>query len=230
MTKGEKVLLDSIKSAEGGKLHRNKIETDITTGYGIYRVKHPTASIFSYIDSLAKELGITKPSSEWSDSEINQVNSKIDPEKELELSAEFYKGYFKYSDYTNVPDMLLFSYFNIYVTSTTIAVRAMQSTYNLFIKKFPEIALKPLYGEMTPIKVDGKLGSGTKGAINKLGLILSKENSLYIPALTLIFYNYAKSGYVEIGTDEVKTTGKDKHAIYLKGWDNRVNKLMEDML
>lgn len=226
----ELILLNSIKESEGGVLHRNSTENDITTGYGIYRTSNPSASIFSYIDSVAKGIGITTPSSKWSKEEISKVNSAMNPDKELEYTSEFYRGYFKYDDYKDVPDKLRFSFFNVYVTSKTIASKALQSTFNLFIKKFPEIGLKPLYGELNPIKVDGVLGSGSKAAINKLGVILEKENNLYIESLVLIFFNYVKTFYIDISTDNIPKDGTDKQAIYLRGWDARVNKIMEEML
>lgn len=222
----ERKFYSLVAKFEGGKLHRNSNESDITTGYGIYRGAHPNASIFSYIDKLAMSINIFTPSNEWTKDEINSVNHVLSyneeaKEKEYQLTVDFYRDYFKKVDYEGVPDLLNAAYKLIYINGTKIANKALQSTYN---------AIAKIVGETNVLKVDGLIGSGSKSAFKEFNSFI-EYNSEVVTDYTLLAYfiSYAKSFYIDISTDELPTTGTDKHLRYLQGWDNRCNTILETL-
>lgn len=221
------MFLELIKKFEGGKLHRNSGETDITTGYGIYRAAHPNATVFQVYDLGASKLGITSPSSEWTKEEISMVNDLIegkdaDPELNdlmIQKTKEFYNAYFSKATYEGVPSELSLAYKLIYINSNKIANKALQSTYNLAVK---------IAGYNKQLKVDGIVGSGSKQAFKEFKEFIDYHSEVInVNTLLAIFISYCKSFYIDISTDEVNSTGTDKHLKYLNGWDNRCNTILE---
>ena len=83
-----KILLNHLYKVEGGVLHRNSEEFDITNAYGIYRHFHPKAEIFTYIDTIASSV-TRAPSNKWTKEQIVAINKLIDKNKELDLSYRF---------------------------------------------------------------------------------------------------------------------------------------------
>ena len=79
-----KKLLDNLKEAEGGDLHRNTNELDVTNGWGIYRGKGLGKSftpLWDYVDTIAKQV-TDKPSDQWTKDECELIDNLLDKDKE----------------------------------------------------------------------------------------------------------------------------------------------------
>lgn len=228
----EKFVL-SLKEFEGGVLHKNAGETDITNGYGIYKGDNPKAEVFTYYADLAKELGIKTASSKWTKEEIKKVNDVIDPDRELQLSIEFYQEYFKplskFIDLFSLDPLISVPYGNIFLNSNTIGNKSLQQSVNLIIESnlrntFPEIAT------MNKIAEDGIVGPGTRKVVYFLNELFGEkaiyERELFFNYWCNIFISLCKTNYVDLSTDNLKKTGTDKQLQYLRGWINRCDKLV----
>lgn len=226
----ERTLVLKLRKAEGGRLHRNKSESDITTGEGIYRASNPDAEIFTYIDSVAASLGIKDPSSKWDNETINKVNSALDDEKVIELAASFYRTYCKELYVENLCDEMIYPFFNIYVNSKKIGGKGLQRSYNWMINYLKTLKID-LFMNKAPISVDGIIGKGTRSAVKELSDAIESSSNILGESRTLgtlwkvTFINFVKSYYVDMGTDNGK---EDKQLQFLRGWVlNRCDTLMD---
>lgn len=202
-------LVKLLKEVEGDKIHYNKGEKDITSAYGIYRYSQPDAKIFTYIDAIAKGLGIPKPSKDWNKEEIEKVNSNIDKEKEFDLAVDFYKS-FSPLDLDQLGLELAYAYFNIYTNTPKGANIAMQAMINSYIKNH-KLNYKIL-------DEDGILGPKSKN------LIYDVVKRYRDRELKLAFLVFANDNYIKLVVNN-----PDKYLQYLKGWDQRVNNLVKDI-
>lgn len=229
MTREQKVekFLNMIKKQEGGKLHYNKGETDITTGYGIYRASFPNAKIFNYIDEIAKGLGISNPSNKWNKTEIEKVNVKIDSKKEDELTEEFYvENYFKKIDIFELPVQMTLAVGSMLVNSQKLGSKALQMSYNLLLKKFSKRYPKEFSG-INSISEDGIIGPATAKAVYTLVKAVEGLGGTATDLWFSIYMSCAKSLYVEMATDNGK---EDKQLPFLKGWVlNRCDYLIKNI-
>lgn len=208
------LVLDMLKDQEGGRLHRNKSESDITTGYGIYKSVYPNAKIFSYIDEVAKSVGIEKKSKDWTEDDIVEINDKIDPVKEKELSLDFYKDYFK-MDMSIIPANLAVIFCSIYVNSNKIANIALQKSTNFMIENY--------VNKGSILKPDGIIGSGSKKVIKDVYDWVKRQSDHMDDVWFMSFIYFVQFEYVQICTDNGK---EDKQLQYLRGWTNRVLSLL----
>ena len=87
-----KGILDYLTTAEGGKIHYNSTEKDITSGRGIYRYNNK-GIIWDYVDTVAKSIGIIIPSVSWDKDELDKINKNVDPKIMEYLEYLFYKQY-----------------------------------------------------------------------------------------------------------------------------------------
>ena len=229
MTREQKVekFLSMVKKQEGGKLHYNKGEKDITTGYGIYRDAFPNVRIFKYIDGLAKELGIETPSSKWTRDEIEKVNNKIDSKKEDELTEEFYtENYFKKIDIFELPVEMTLAVGSMLVNSQKLGSKALQMSYNLLLKKFSKRYPKEFAG-IKEISEDGIIGPATAKAVYTLVKAVEGLGGTATDLWFSIYMSCAKSLYVEMSTDNGK---EDKQLSFLRGWVlNRCDYLIKNI-
>lgn len=227
ITGNMKIFINKLRKQEGGKIHRNKTEFDITSSCGVYRFQHPDAKVFQYIDDLAKSIGITKESTQWSQQEIDKINNIIDKDLEDEFTAEFYQTYFKYIDFNKLHKCLLWSYASIYVTSNRLANKALQKSTNYLLQFYPDIFNKD--GSKELLKVDGIIGNGSRALIYDVSSLVYENNPYLGHMWKSLFINACKDYYVEIATSEVEQTGTDKDLRYLRGWINRCNDLLGDV-
>lgn len=202
-------LVGLLKKVEGDKIHYNKGESDITSAYGIYRYQQPQAKIFNYIDTVAKDLGISKPSHEWGKEEIDLVNNNIDKEEEFNLAVDFYKT-FTHLDLDQLGLELSYAYFNIFANTPKGANKAMQATINSLINN-NKLDYKLL-------DVDGVLGPKSKKLIYDLVKNYSDKE------LKLMFLVHANEHYITLA---VKSS--EKYLKYLNGWYQRIKNLIEDV-
>lgn len=222
-------LLKLIKIQEGGILHRNKSESDITNGYGIYRHAYPNEEIFQYYDNIAEEIGINGKSSTWTDENIKAIQSKIDLEIEFELSKQFYLNtYFKRFkiDVFSLPEQLCLAVASILINGPKLGSKALQQSYNIILKKYTK-RFPEEFKNIKPISEDGIIGDNTAKAIMILNECVLKMNHPDSVELWLsVYLSCVKSLYVELATGK----SKDKYAQYLRGWVlNRVDNLIKNI-
>lgn len=196
-----------IYKLEGGKLHFNKTEKDITSKAGIYKYAHPSCEIFKYYDEVAKSLNINKTSTEWSKEDLKIIDSKIDLAKDIEYSVIFYKDFFKKTIIDELNSMS-YLYGSIYLNSPKLANRALQVASNEMIKKL-NLVNKPL-------DTDGIIGNGSKQVIRDI-LLKCESNESLMDDYKSLLAEKCKEGYQDL----VKKN--EKNSIYLKGWLNRVD-------
>lgn len=202
----DKILQDSIKKAEGDILHRNSTESDITSAYGIYKTAHPNAEIFNYYDQIAKNVGITSLSNEWSKEDILKIQQNVNEDEVYKYVKKFYSE-FTPLDLTKLPFTVANGYFNMYVNTPKGANEGLQITLNTFI------SLKKVDG--TKLTVDGKLGNKTKELLYKAVSIIPEREFL------LTYLIYVNNYYIDLVVNN-----PDKYLRYLKGWDNRIDSLV----
>lgn len=203
-----KKLLDSIYDVEGGRLHRNPKEKDITNAYGIYRFQQPKAAIWTYIDSIAKTI-TTKPSSLWDDKTIEAIDAKIDKVKERELSYEFYKEFFvgAYLELFH-PDLVIMVA-NCYVNTPLGTIKAIQEALNDCYKYG---IFKVDKKEVPPVL--GKFGPQTRTAVTTFSKNADWKDIIIFKNCALL---YMKSYYAELVIGNTITMLPN-----LRGWNNRM--------
>ena len=211
-------LLDNIKESEGGYLHYNSKETNITNGYGVYRTVHPNALVFKYIDAVAS--GITNtPSQDWRDKTLlSKIDSTIDKKVDRYLSYLFYNEYLKDAhlelfDKSNVTLMA-----NLYTNSQRGAWKSIQE--GLLDIQRDGILNIPITSLST---VDGAYGTKTRDAL----LLLKNIETETVLEKVLIMKVFKKSVLLAMKSFYIDITiaNPDKFMKNLNGWDNRVEEL-----
>ena len=214
MSKQLDLILDNLKEAEGGKLHRNSKELNITNAYGIYRHFHPKAKIWEYIDKVA--LNVTRaPSDKWDDNMINKINLLIDPVIERELSKELYSLYFKRlpMDLINIDTILVIA--NCFTNTQTGTLEAIQEGLNDCYKYglFKFTPTKPRK-DNNVLTVDGDFGTESKRALEAFMSVSDRKDRLIFRSCMLL---WMKSNYIKLAVNN--QTGMLPN---LRGWDNRM--------
>ena len=221
MEKQFEVLLKHIYTLEGGKLHRNSNELDVTNAYGIYRYQHPKDPLWIYIDEIANTV-TRAPSTAWTKKDIDAINSKIDKEKELVLSYNFYKKYLNLLDITRYPEDLVVSVVTCFVNTQTGTFKAVQEALNDCYKyklfTFTPTKMQP-NGDL--LLADGDFGGNSKGALSAFVNNPNVTDKEIRRLQNIIFKNcmllYMKTHYANL---TIANTGK--FIGVLKGWCNRV--------
>ena len=126
-------LLEYLYKAEGNTIHYNKTESDITSPGGIYRYKHPSAKIFTYIDNIANSIDIMVPSKNWTQSDIEKVNNKLTDKSTInDLVMDFYNEYNKNAHLEKFTESVQTAMFSLYTNSPANAWKSVQSAINKF--------------------------------------------------------------------------------------------------
>ena len=212
------LLIDYLGKAEGTHIHYNKGEFDITAPYGIYRHEHPGAAIFTYINTIAKKVGMDPDSSVWDNSDIDKMNSYLDHQIVIDLTKEFYDGYFKDSPLDNLPKDVYLAFYSVYTNSQVLGVKALQMAF-WNMKKSNAFEFKT---ELSI--VDGYNGSKTKRAAEEIKEACRVSTNpflgLYLEALMI---SSMKSLYIII-----TAKNPDRNLRSIRGWSNRLQ-LLERM-
>lgn len=228
-----KKILEELRVQESGanlstsKIHRNPSELDITTRYGIYRYANPKAEVFTYIDSVAKSLGITKPSNQWTTTDFTLIQNKIDFNTELYYTYLFIKTYFSiplktgerlYINLDKFDSETKKAVISLGWNSLKLCVKCLQSTINeFFINNYI-----PGYNKNNIISCDGVYGPGTDKVLN---IVLDYINNQPNKELSIRFFhrflNNAKTYYIRLALGN-----QNKLLQYLNGWNNRVDNLI----
>lgn len=212
------VFLDSLKKAEGGYIHRNQGESDITTGYGIYKAVHPTAEVFNYIDSLAKTLNIYGDSSSWTKIEIDKINKILNVNTERYLTYLFYNKYLAGAHLNLFTPQMIPVMVNLYTNSTKGAWMSIQEG----LRDLHADGILDLH-KSDLSTVDGKYGGKTKRALVMFKNI--KTTTDYEKDLLNIIFRKSVLLAMKTYYTKLVTARPDKFLKFAKGWDNRIEKL-----
>jgi hypothetical protein len=209
----DKIILDYLANAEGTTVHRNSTETDITSPYGIYRAVHPKASIFGYIDSIAKSIGVVSQSKDLDKSTIDKINLKLDNAKVLAYADEFYNTYLAGAKLELFKDEAKIAMLSMYTNSNTGAWIAVQRAIISLVKS------KQIPLELSQVSIDdGKFGGKTQNALT----LIKQHNYISGYHFESLILFYMTTYYVELWKKNPQ-----KYGIYLDGWKNRMAKLQE---
>ena len=222
-----KMLLDNLKEAEGGYLHRNTKELDITTGWGIYKGKglgKQFTQLWKYIDSLAIQV-TNEPSDKWTEDICEQIDSLMDKDIEEKLSYLFYKDYFKGAHLELFHKDLVIMMSNLYANTQIGAWESVQEALRDVSKQgYLDIPLKELSG------VDGGFGKMTKDGLNRFMEIVELADTITniplgpsIKMQDLLLDNFKKSALLHMKSyyGELAFNRQDTMLVNLPGWNNR---------
>jgi len=204
-------LYEYIVKVEGDHLHMNSTELDITSPGGIYRVAHPDAGIWSYIDSVGVSLGMNPKSNLWSKSDIEEVNRRLDKLQISLLVKEFYDNYLYGAHLEYFDPQLQIAMFNLYTNSQSGAWKAVQQTV-IDMKKMGFLDIP----DDDISRVDGGYGGMTRRALIKVDSLPDTMVTVY--KITMI--SNMKSYYARLVAGN-----PDKFLTYLVGWMNRMDNL-----
>lgn len=207
-------------NVEGGKFHKNKGEKDITTPLGIYRGANDI-DLFDYIEEWYKEkkgLSSIKKTSDFTQADIDFLNAEYNKkedfyDKVMNDSSAFYNKYLGKIDLSSFATVLRYPFFNIYVNSKKIAIKAIQMSHCDINNKSRDKKL-----------CDGIYGPTTEKMIKEYNAAMDANNALFY---TSIFLKNVMNCYVEMCTDNGK---EDAQLPFLKGWTNRVDAIYKDLL
>ena len=209
-----KKLLDNLKEAEGGDLHRNSNELDVTNGWGVYRGKglgRNFKPLWDHIESVAVEIS-SEPSNQWSKNECELIDNLLDKEIEEKLSYLFYKDYFKNAHLDLFHKDLVILMSNLYTNSPEGAWMSVQEG----LRDIVNDGILPIPMNDMSI-VDGDYGRKTRDALIKFKEIADRKDVIILKKSILLAM---KSYYIDLSVGN-----PDKFLRYLNGWDNR----MEDL-
>lgn len=205
-------ILNMLKKQEGGRLHRNPGEKDITNGYGIYKYVHPNADIWTYYNKLAVAVGITEPSYNWSDINLKVVQANVDPAEELWLSYLFYKDYYAPICLEQCDEIITPAIASIYANGSKLCIRSMQGALCKLYRDYVKDASFP-----SDFAIDGSFGPATKAWFLKVSTL----DKRLIQEFKRQFLSHCKYEYQRLAESNPEKFGK-----FLKGWNNRVDSLI----
>jgi len=211
-----KPLITYLLEVEGSKVHRLKNEPDITTMCGISRVAHPDALIFKVIDSLARDIHITKDSNKWTESDLDHLNTHIvktnSTKRLLELVDEFYTTYNKGARLHLFPKECIVTMFSLYTNSPKYSWKSVQDAIN---------AMYTLNKIELPKKLvsDGIFGRNTSKGLKKITELCNDNNEIGQLFELLILSNMSRYYAILVAKNP------DKYLPYLIGWNNRLQRL-----
>ena len=203
-----KGVLDYLAIAEGGKIHYNSTEKDITSGRGIYRYNNKGV-VWDYVDTVAKSIGIMIPSVSWDKDELDKINKNIDPKIMEYLEYLFYKQYYAKIHLDEFPASIQPTVASIYANTEVGAIKSIQfaaKTMHKMDKKY--LGLQD--NEIS--EVDGGMGDDTRKAIKSLA---GKDKIVHDLFETLMAL------YAAFNHGSLVASNPEKFLVYLKGWMNR---------
>lgn len=207
-------------NVEGGKFHRNKGESDITSPLGIYRGANDI-ELFDYVEEWFKNkkgLSSIKKTSDFTQEDINVLNEEYNKKGEfykevMKRSSDFYNKFLGKIDLKTFEPKLRYPFFNIFINSKKVAIKALQMTC---CDKNGKPRDKKL--------CDGIYGPTTEKMFKEFNSSLTKDNSDFY---TLVFLKNVMMCYIDMCTDNGR---EDAQLPYLKGWSNRVDAIYKDLI
>lgn len=200
------VILEDIKKTEGGFFHKNNTELDITSGHGIYRNVNDKELIWDYVDELLSD----KKMKSFSE-KLDFLNSTINKKIENYLAYLFYKKYYSKIFIEEMDTVLVPIMTNLFTLSQKGAVLSIQ-------RGLVALETIKLFKYSQTITIDGDFGKITLGAIREIN---KDTNAKWLNrVLATLVVNYMKSYLIDVSLN------KKEKLIYLNGWDNRMNDLL----
>lgn len=211
------ILFRDLEKDEGGHLHRNPGETDITTGLGIYKGANPKAKIFEYIASVALPV-TTTASNGWSPATIDKVNLLLDKDAMTYYSYLFYKDFYAELPMELLPEDTLLDSCNLYANSPEgLKLSLQRAIFEVNEMKYINIPKEDIY-EPVP-----NIGPKTK---RNLELIKNSTPECQ-KVFNLCVLLYMKTYYINIITSNKEKVAEASKYIpflkFIKGVDSRVN-------
>ena len=208
-----KQFMDLLKKLEGGVIHFNHTESDITTGRGVYKAKDTKATLlWDYIDAVAKECGLSGVSSEWGriKANLDTINAKVNSNTIEWLEYLFYKEYYANVYIDKFPTALQPTIVSIKATTQVGCAKAIQFAIQNMHRLSPSL-LGLNTDEVTAI--DGALGKNSVKAIERLSRLNKTEIELF--KMYILFYMWE---YYQ----ELASGNPGKYGQYIRGWKNRM--------
>lgn len=210
-----KELMNYLAKAEGTEIHRNSTESDITTGYGIYRAEHPKALIFEEIDIIASHLYLDSNSKNWSKSDLALLNKHIHQnnlqDKLKDLATDFYKDYMSDIKIDSFPPACQVAVFSMYTNGPLLAVKSIQDSINTMNSNG--------FIDYIEQSVDGVIGSKTLNGIIEVSKISEKDDTFSYLFEQIMLLNMSRQ------YSRLAVAKPDKYLKYLNGWENRLQYL-----
>lgn len=208
-------ILNHLYKVEGGSLHRNPTETDVTSPRGLYKAKDSKSKIWDYYNSIAASLGITSNSKSWSAKQIVAINNKADADIILNYEREYYITYFKGLpiDITVLNPKLAVLITSLYANSPQGCIISLQEAL-IYLNKAGIISI-PADKLSAP---DGVVGNDTKYSMQAIINLDSKDIMIF----SLLIIGRMQEYYINIATDK-----PDKYLEYLNGWKNRLREIKD---
>ncbi len=204
-------LMDNLLDVEGGRLHKNSTEIDVTNRYGIYRGSRAGRNfkpLWDYVDKVASK--VTKlPSSKWTNEISSEVNNLLDPDKVRYLSYLFYKDYFAGAHLDLFHNDLVILMANLYTNSPKGAWMSVQEA----LRDIQRDGILNMPFKKLSI-ADGVFGDKTRKALLEFLKTADRKDIIIFKKSILLSM---KSYYIDLAVGN-----PDKFLLYLNGWDNRM--------
>jgi len=208
-------ILNHLYKVEGGVLHRNPTENDVTSPRGLYKTEDSKSKIWNYYNEVAASLNIKPVSKEWTAKHISAINNKADANIVLEHEREYYISYFKHLpiDITMLSPVLAVLITSLYANSPQGCVISLQEAI-IYLNKAGIINIPA--DKLS--KPDGIIGNDTRYAMQSIVNLDSKELMIF----SLLIIGRMQEYYINIAASK-----PDKYLIYLNGWKNRLKELKD---
>lgn len=208
------IFLDHIEKAEGGYLHKNEKESDITNSFGIYKggvAGGNCKDLWEYIEIVAEPI-TTTPTHEWTPETVAAVEPLIDDRVERYLSYKFYEKYLKGARLHMFPPELVLVMSNLYTNSPKGAWMSVQEALRDISKDgISPTALADLS------TVDGSFGDKTeKSLLAFMSIADWKDILIFKKSILLAMKTYYS---------ELIAHNADKFLVNIRGWNERIEEL-----
>jgi len=207
-------LVKRLYKIEGGEFHYNDTEYDITSPAGIYKYKNSKYDLWSFVDMIAFNNGIRKPTNVWSKEELDIINNVLKNDNNIaniifNLEVEAYEDMNKYLRIHLFHPELRYLVFNLYTNSHVGLWKAVQYAIRQMI-----LDNELMYDIKQTSIIDGKFGKKTANALKVIKILnIDKQ---------ITFKNYILDGMENYYNELAK---KKQYSRYLKGWLNRIDNL-----
>lgn len=209
-----KIFLDHVKEAEGGYIHRNPKEINLTNSYGIYAGSAAAKAIpelWDYLEDVAKPL-TSLPMHKWSPRLISRIEPLVDDEVERYLSYKFYEKYLEGARLHLFSKDLVLVMGNLYTNSPLGAWKSVQEA----LRDISKDNILPIELKELSI-VDGKFGPKTERALREFDRIADwKDRIIFKKSILLAMKTYYS---------ELIARNADKFLINIRGWNHRIEEL-----
>lgn len=214
MNRAWTTLLKMLYKDEGNRLHVVKGEKYVTSPGGITYSNNKDAKIFQYYNSLRRDINVENI--RYTDKHLLDIlNNMADKKIVFNLVHEDYDRLFKRDgiDVNLFHPEIVNTAITIYVNAHTNRLwKTIQNTAIQMNRLFPGVIKKEYLST-----ADGVYGFKTMMTLKTVNSF-NKDKAVLFRTLMI---NNMKTFYIRLST-----SNPDRYGIYLKGWDNRMNRLI----